>query len=121
MNISVPEGWPVITPRIFTEDPQGLVGFILNTFEAEGEYLSSRPSAISIGGSLVMISGIEFRGSFPACLYVYVADVDATYKRAIDGGAESLEEPQDTAYGDRRGIVGDSWGNIWQIASFKGR
>ncbi len=46
--------------------------------------------------------------------------MDATYIRAIDGGAESLEEPQDTAYGDRRGIVGDNWGNIWQIASYRG-
>lgn len=70
MHIQVPEGWPVITSRIFTEDPEGLVGFILNVFDAEGETLSSRPSAISIGGSVVMISGIEFRGSFPACLYV---------------------------------------------------
>jgi uncharacterized glyoxalase superfamily protein PhnB len=32
-------------------------------------------------------------------------------------GARSLEEPSDLPYGDRRGMVADRWGNVWQIAT----
>ena len=55
---------------------------------------------------------------FPAFLYVYVDDADATYRRAVAAGARSLEAPIDTPYGDRRAMVEDRWGNTWQIATF---
>jgi len=56
----------------------------------------------------------------PAALYVYVDDVDETYRRAIAAGAESIEAPADLPYGDRRATVRDSWANFWQIAAHKG-
>ena len=37
--------------------------------------------------------------------------------KCLDGQAESLEEPQDMPYGDRRCMVKDPGGNIWQIAT----
>jgi uncharacterized glyoxalase superfamily protein PhnB len=55
----------------------------------------------------------------PAFLYLYVEDADATYRRAVQAGAQSLEEPSDMPYGDRRGMVQDRWGNVWQIATRK--
>jgi uncharacterized glyoxalase superfamily protein PhnB len=48
---------------------------------------------------------------------VYVEDADATYQGALDAGAVSLEAVWDTPYGDRRGMVKDPWGNVWQIAT----
>ena len=66
-----------------------------------------------------MVSGVEFRGPMPAFLYVYVDDVDATYQSALAAGAESLEAPQVVPYGDRRSMVQDAWGNVWQIATRK--
>jgi len=54
----------------------------------------------------------------PAFLYLYVDDID-TYQRALEAGAVSLEEPKDVPYGDRRGMVQDPCGNIWQIATHK--
>jgi PhnB protein len=66
-----------------------------------------------------MVSNVGLREPMPAFLYVYVDDIDATYRRALDAGAMSLEEPQDLPYGDRRGMVKDRWGNIWQIATHK--
>jgi len=66
-----------------------------------------------------MVSGVEFRGAMPAFLYVYVDDVDATYQSALAAGAESLEAPQVVPYGDRRSMVQDAWGNVWQIATRK--
>jgi uncharacterized glyoxalase superfamily protein PhnB len=70
-----------------------------------------------IGDSVIMISGAGARDPAPAFLYVYVPSTDETYRRAIEAGARSLEEPTDLPYGDRRGMVQDKWGNTWQIAT----
>jgi uncharacterized glyoxalase superfamily protein PhnB len=67
-----------------------------------------------------MISDAGVRDPAPGFLYVYVEDADQTYRRALDAGARSLEEPLDLPYGDRRGMVEDKWGNVWQIATHRG-
>ncbi len=56
------------------------------------------------------------REHFPAFLYVYVNNVDITYRRALEAGAVSLEEPLRTPYGDREAMVRDPFGNVFQIA-----
>jgi uncharacterized glyoxalase superfamily protein PhnB len=75
------------------------------------------PCQIRIGDSLVMVSEVGVRDAMPAFLYLYVDDTDATHQRALEAGAESLEAPQDMPYGDRRCMVKDPGGNIWQIAT----
>jgi PhnB protein len=71
-----------------------------------------------IGDSIVMVSdGGGLRESWPAFLYVYVEDVDETYRRATDASAVSIEAPIDTPYGDRRATIQDPWGNMWQVAT----
>jgi|SRR5882757_4367629 PhnB protein len=115
-----PDGWPTVTPRIITPDPENLVRFLKDVFHAQGEYRAGRPAEIRIGDSVIMVSdGDGVRDLMPAFLYVYVADADATYKRAIAAKATSLEEPANMPYGDRRAMVRDSWGNTWQIATHK--
>ena len=74
---------------------------------------------MKIGDSRVMISGVGVRKAMPALLYLYVADADATYKRAIKAGARSVEKPADMPYGDRRAMVKDPCGNLWQIATYR--
>jgi len=67
---------------------------------------------ISDGGGL--------REPVSAFLYVYVEDVDETYlSEQSKSGAQTLEVPSDLPYGDRRAMVKDRWGNLWQIASRK--
>jgi PhnB protein len=63
-----------------------------------------------------MVSQTGERDAFPAFLYVYVANADASYARAVAAVAVSLEAPLDTPYGDRRAMVGDPYGNVFQIA-----
>ncbi|TMK82205.1 MAG: bleomycin resistance protein [Actinobacteria bacterium] len=63
-----------------------------------------------------MVGSSAERELFPAFLYVYVDDADQTYRRALEAGAVSLEEPFDTPYGDRRAMVRDPFGNVFQIA-----
>jgi uncharacterized glyoxalase superfamily protein PhnB len=68
----------------------------------------------------IVVRDAGIRNSMPAFLYVYVDDTDETYRRALQAGASSLEEPSDMPYGDRRGMVKDEWGNTWQIATHLG-
>jgi PhnB protein len=120
MTNSAPEGWHSVTPRLVVSEPARLVEFLKQAFAATGDLQTERPSVIRIGDSLVMISSVGPREAMPAFLYVYVNDIDTTYKRALEAGAVSLEEPLDTPYGDRRGMVEDPCGNVWQIATYKG-
>ncbi len=115
-----PEGWHTVTPRIVVHDAVRLVEFLRQVFGATGDYRPDRPSVITIGDSIVMVSDAGIRNPTPAFLYVYVDDPDTTYRRALEAGARSLEEPSDTPYGDRRGMVLDEWGNTWQIAAHRG-
>ena len=117
-----PEGWHTVTPRIVAQDASQLVEFLRQVFGATGDYRTDRPSVIQIGDSMIMISNTEIsnteiRNATAAFLYVYVNDADATYQRALNAGARSLEKPFDTPYGDRRCMVEDKWGNTWQIAT----
>jgi PhnB protein len=117
-----PDGWHTITPRLITSDVGRLVDFLRATFDAEGEVREGRPCEIRIGDSVVLVSdGGNVRTPFSAFLYVYVEDADDTFRRAVEAGAEGLEEPADMAYGDRRATLRDHCGNVWQIATFRGR
>ena len=113
-----PDDWHTVTPRIITSKPEEMVRFVEQVFRGQGEFHANRPSEIRIGDSLIMISdGDGLREPASAFLYVYVENVDETYRRAVEAGAETLELPADQSYGDRRAMVEDPWGNLWQIAS----
>ena len=97
-------------------DVAAVVEFLRTVFDATGEVHTDRPAEMRIGDSLVMVTQAGERHLFPAFLYVYVDDADIAYRRAIDAGARSIEEPLDTPYGDRRAMVRDAFGNVFQIA-----
>lgn len=52
-----------------------------------------------------------------SAIYMYVEDVDATYRQALSAGATSALEPTDQPYGDRSAWVNDEFGNVWYLAS----
>jgi len=54
-----------------------------------------------------------------ASIYVYVEDVDETYKRALEWGATSVAQPEDKPYEERGAGVKDSFGNIWWISTYR--
>jgi len=119
MTTPIPKGWHSVTPRLVVHDAAKLVAFLKQAFGATGDFRTDIPSEIRIGDSLVMVSSVGPREAMPGFLYLYVDDIDGTYQRALEAGAVSLEEPQDLPYGDRRGMVKDPCGNIWQIATRK--
>ena len=115
---AVPEGRHSITPRLFVSDVEKQVSFLKHAFGATGEFRRDTPCDIHIGDSIVMVSDASaIREPMPAFLYLYLEDIDGAYRRALEAGATSLEEPTDMFYGDRRGMVRDPFGNIWQIAT----
>lgn len=113
-----PTGWPTLIPRIFTDDIDGLVGFLAEVFGARAEHHEGAPTEVWIDRSMLMVSdGGGLRAPSAAFTYVYVPDIDDAYQRAAAAGATSVEAPRDMPYGDRRATVQDAWGNTWQIAT----
>ena len=86
-----------------------------------GRFHPERPSELRIGDSVLMVGSTVARQTMPAFLYIYVEDTDTVFQRALDRGAQSLEEPQDMPYGDRRAMIRDPWDNTWQIATHRGQ
>jgi uncharacterized glyoxalase superfamily protein PhnB len=115
-----PAGYHSVTPRLVVADTEPQVEFLRAAFDASGDVHPDRPAEVRIGDSLVMVSSAGARERFPAFLYIYVDDADATFRRALAAGATSIEEPLDTPYGDRRAMVRDPFGNVFQIAHRRG-
>ncbi|MCH7472892.1 VOC family protein [bacterium] len=119
-----PDGFNTITPHLLVQDPEKQIEFLKQTFGAqEVELIKKEDGSVvhaefRIGDSLVMLSqSSEKSPPMPCTLYVYVADADATYKKALASGADSLQEPADQFYGDRNAGVKDQCGNHWWIAT----
>jgi uncharacterized glyoxalase superfamily protein PhnB len=76
---------------------------------------------LKIGDSIVMIGEVQlnFEESklLKSMIYMYVADVDSVYKKAILANGKSILEPINHFYGDRSGAVEDPAGNQWWIAT----
>jgi PhnB protein len=116
MKVDRPPEFHTVTPRMVVSDAAGAVEFLRTVFDAVGEVQAERPTEVRIGDSLVMVTSASEREPFPAFLYVYVDDADLAYNRAVNAGAMSLESPFNTPYGDRRAMVRDPFGNVFQIA-----
>jgi PhnB protein len=116
MKVDRPPEFHTVTPRMVVSDAAGAVEFLRTVFDAVGEVQAERPTEVRIGDSLVMVTSATEREQFPAFLYVYVDDADLAYNRALSAGAMGLEAPFNTPYGDRRAMVRDPFGNVFQIA-----
>ena len=120
-----PEGFHTISPYLMIEDPAGLIRFLEKAFNAEelgrtlddtGEII--RNAILKIGDSCFMLG--QARGEFMGMrtsFYLYVADADKMYQRAVDAGGTGLFAPMDMDYGDRQGGVIDPAGNYWWIST----
>src|SRR5262249_61251393 len=119
--MTTPRGWHRITPSLSALDGAGLVEFLRSVFDAAGTYDGGAPAVMTIGDSKVMVSdGGGIREPTSAFLYVYVADADDTYRRAIVASASTIEAPTDTPYGDRPATVKDRSGHTLHIGGYPG-
>ncbi len=121
----IPDGYHTITPSITVDGAEELIAFLQKVFDAKVESSLKRPDGkvmhaeVKIGNSKVMLGDTcqSMMNPMPSNLYVYVQDVDATYRKALDAGATSMMEPTDMFWGDRMCSVTDRFGNHWSIAT----
>jgi len=124
MHKVIPEGYHTLNATLIVDGAQEVIDFLKKTFDAKERFvMPGEPGKIGhaeleIGDSVLMISDAsEKYPAAPCRIYSYVADVDATYRRALAAGGKSLEEPTNQFWGDRHGAVADSKGNHWGIAT----
>ncbi len=122
----IPEGCHSITPYLLVPDVGRLIEFLTKAFGAVERAKIARPDGsilhaqVLIGNSILMIGEPQSPWKpLPTMLYLYVPDVDATYKQAVTAGGVSVGEPMDMFYGDRSACVKDVAENTWWIATHK--
>jgi PhnB protein len=120
----IPEGYHTVTPLLSVKGAARLIDFMKKAFGAAEVYRFPAPDGsvmhaeLKIGDSVVMLG--EAMGDappMPIALYLYIEDVDKTYKAALDAGGESLDGPTDQFWGDRVATIKDFAGNKWWIAT----
>jgi PhnB protein len=120
----IPEGYHSVTPYLTVQGAARLLEFLERAFDAQVIHRMAKSDGsighaeVQIGDSRVMMgeAGGECH-AMPGSLYLYVADTDATYQRALAAGATSRMEPTNQFYGDRNAGIEDPVGNLWWIAT----
>jgi PhnB protein len=130
----VPEGHRTVTPYLAVKNAAKALEFYQRAFGAIERYKLMMPDGrvghaeIQLGDSLIMLSD-EFPeyggkapdtlGGSPVSLHLYVDDVDAFVKKALDAGAKERKPVVDQFYGDRSGQLEDPFGHLWKVATHK--
>ncbi len=128
----VPEGYNTVTPYLAVPNAAEAIDFYTRALGAKERVRMDGPGGsimhaeLELGDSLIMLSDPfpqastktpKELGGTSVSIFVYVDDIDALYKQAIDAGATSLMEPDDMFWGDRFGSVQDPFGHSWTIAT----
>jgi PhnB protein len=128
----IPEGYHSVTPYLAVDDAAQAIEYYKKAFGAKERVRMPAPDGrighaeLEIGDALVMLSDpfpqattrppTELGGT-SASVFMYVEDVDATVKQAVDAGATVTMEVADQFWGDRFGSVTDPFGHSWSIAT----
>jgi PhnB protein len=128
----IPEGYRTITPYLAVHDAAEAIEYYKKAFGAKERGRMDAPGGkighaeLEIGDSLVMLSDPfpqastrtpSELGGTSASIFMYVEDVDAVVKKAVDEGATITMEVSDQFWGDRFGSVKDPFGHMWSIAT----
>ena len=120
----VPAGLGSVTPYLHPRGSERLIDFLKQAFAAEEMQVERTPdntvkhAKIRVGGSVIEMGEAHGQwGPMPTMFYMYVDDVDTSYRRALAVGAVSLEEPALQPYGERRAAVRDAFDNQWYLAA----
>jgi uncharacterized glyoxalase superfamily protein PhnB len=116
-----PEGFHTVNPYLVVNGAAKVIEFLREAFNAKdiGEAFKAPDGKImhatlQLGDSMVEIG--DSNEPMPMNLHIYVDDVDALYRRAIEAGGTSVREPETTFYGERSAGVKDPGGNNWWLA-----
>ena len=122
-----PAGYPSVAPYLVVSSARATLDFLAAAFDAvelrrfDGEGGRVAHAEVRLDDAVIMLAdGAPGWDPAPAHVHVYVPDVDATYRRALAAGAESVQEPARKGDEDRRGGVRDAGGTTWWIATREG-
>ena len=128
----IPEGYHTATPYLAVDDAAEAIEYYTKAFDAKERVRMETPDGkighaeLEIGDSLVMLSDPfpqsstrppKELGGTSVSVFLYVEDVDAFVKQAVDAGATVTMEVADQFWGDRFGSVMDPFGHLWSIAT----
>jgi PhnB protein len=128
----IPDGYTSVTPYLAVDDAAQAIAYYEKAFGARERGRMEAPDGkiahaeLEIGDSLVMLSDVlpqfvtkspKDLGGSSASILLYVEDVDAVVKQAVDAGATVATEVADQFWGDRFGTVIDPYGHAWSIAT----
>ena len=129
----VPAGYHTVTPYLTVHDAAEAIAFYARAFGAEEKERMPGPAGkimhaeLRIGDSIVMLSD-EFPGmsgsrspqslgGSTGYLFLYVADVDQLFRRAVEAGAKVEMPLTNMFWGDRFGKLLDPFGHTWGLAT----
>jgi PhnB protein len=128
----LPEGAQALTPYLAVDDAAGAIDFYRRAFGAEERFRMDTPdgkvghASMQVGGSQFMLADVfpgspyqppRSTGATGVGLYLYVPDVDATFRKAVDAGATVQSPVTDMFWGDRWGRLIDPFGHMWEVAT----
>jgi uncharacterized glyoxalase superfamily protein PhnB len=119
-----PEGYSTVSPYLIVDGASETIEFVVRVFDGvplrrfEDESGKLVHAEVRIDDTVVMVAdGVDGWPPVPSHVHIYVADVDATYQRALEAGASSVQEPVQRDDPDKRGGVKDAGGTTWWIAT----
>jgi len=129
--VGIPEGFHSITPYIVVGDGNAALTLYEKALGAEVLGTLTMPgsdkimhASLQLGTSKFFMSDenpdmgmIAPRDEVGTRFYIYVEDVDAGHKRAVDAGLKELAAPEDMFWGDRTAVLEDPWGHRWTLAT----
>jgi PhnB protein len=128
----IPEGYEHPIPFLAVDDAARAIEFYKRAFGARERMRMPTPDGgiahaeIELAGSVVMLADPlpqynwkppRELGGTSVGIGLYVADVDASVRRAVEAGATLRMPVEDKFYGDRYGTVRDPFGHEWQLAT----
>lgn len=124
--MEIPKGHQTIMPYLMLNGAARFIDFTREVFGAELSFSTPRDendaimhAEIAINGSTIMFTEATDQWKVAtAHLFIYVADVDTIFQKALEAGASVLMEVEDKDYG-RSGGITDPFGNTWWITSVK--
>ncbi|HVW10441.1 MAG TPA: VOC family protein [Bryobacteraceae bacterium] len=117
------EGAPTIQPYLQPVKSEPVIDFIVKAFDAEETGRAEMNGAILhttvkiAGGAIELADATEEYPPMPGTFYLYVPNVDASYKQALEAGGTSIYPPTDHDYGDRGAGVKDAFGDTWYLGT----
>ena len=122
----IPEGLRTLTPSLTVEGAAEAIEFYKRAFGAEERSRALDPTGkkvrhaeLRIGNSAFFINDTAPEmGATPSfsSLWIYTADADAAFDRAVKAGAKVTMPMADMFWGDRVGMLVDRWNIKWSIA-----